>query len=76
MELLEGRAYLEPPVGGAKVALQCYFCDTDIYEGDDYYVLNGFDCCEECLDVHFKFTAELSDYEAEMADLEYHDLKE
>ena len=47
MELLDDRAYLEPTVGGAKVALQCYFCDADIYEGDDYYVLNGFDCCEE-----------------------------
>ena len=76
MELLDDKAYLEPPDDEAKVALQCYFCDADIYEGDDYYVLNGFDCCEECLDVHFKFTAELPDYEAEMADLEYHDLKE
>ena len=45
MELLDDRAYLEPPEGGAKPALQCYFCDADIYEGDDYYVLNGFDCC-------------------------------
>ena len=67
MELLDDRAYLEPPDNEAKPALQCYFCDADIYEGDDYYVLNGFDCCEECLDVHFKFTAELPDYEAEMA---------
>ena len=53
-----------------------FFCDEDIYEGDDYYVLNGFDCCEECLNVYFKFTAEAPDYEAEIADLEYHDLKE
>ena len=58
-----------------KAVLKCFFCDGDIYEGDDYYVLNGFDCCEECLDVHFKFTAEAHDYEAEMADLEYHDLR-
>ena len=50
-----------------------FFCDEDIYEGDDYYVLNGFDCCEECLSVHFKITAEAIDYEAEIADLEYHE---
>jgi len=63
MKLLDDRAYLEPPG------------DADIYEGDDYYVLNGFNCCEKCLDVHFKFTAEFPDYEAQIADLEYHDLK-
>ena len=50
-------------------------CGEDIYEGDDYYVLNGFNCCVKCLDIHFKFTAEKLDYEAEIADLEYHDLK-
>ena len=73
MELLDNRAYLEPPDNEAKIALKCYFCDADIYEGDDYYVLNGFDYCKEWLDVHFKFTAELSDNEAGMADLEYHE---
>lgn len=51
------------------------FLRQDIYEGDDYYVLNGFDCCEECLNAHFKFTEEFPDYEVEIADLEYHDLK-
>lgn len=58
MELLDDREYLEPLDNEAKVASQCYFCDADIYEGDDYYVLNGFDCCVNCLDIHFKFTAE------------------
>lgn len=29
----------------------------------DYYVLNGFYCCEDCLDIRFKFTAELPDYD-------------
>ena len=53
--------------------LKCFFCDEDIYDGDDYYVLNGFDCCEECLNVHFKFTAEAIYYEAEIAGLEYHE---
>ena len=75
MELLDDRAYLEPPDNEAKAVLECFFCGEDIYEGDDYYLLNGFNCCEECLDIHFKFTAEKLDYEAEIADLEYHDLK-
>ena len=69
MELLDDRVYLEPPDNEAKAVLECFFCGEDIYEGDDYYLLNGFNCCEECLDVHFKFTAELPDYEAEIADL-------
>ncbi len=68
--------YLMPPDNEAIPVLKCFFCDADIYEGDNYYVLNGFDCCEECLNVYFKFTAEAPDYEAEIADLEYHDLKE
>ncbi len=75
MELLDDGAYLESPDNEVKIALQYYFCDTNIYEGDDYYILNGFDCCEERLDVYFKFTAELPDYEAEIANLKYHDLK-
>ena len=75
MELLDDRAYLDPPDNESKAVLECFFCGEDIYEGNDYYLLNGFNCCEEWLDVHFKFTAELPDYEAEIADLEYHDLK-
>lgn len=75
MELLDDRAYLEPPDNEAKAVLKCFFCDEDIHEGDDYYVLNGFDCCEECLNVHFKFTAEIPDYEAEKEEREYEDLK-
>ena len=73
MELLDDKAYLEPPDNEAKVVLKCFFCDEDIYESDDYYVLNGFDCCEKCLNVYFKFTAEAPDYDAEIADLEYHE---
>lgn len=62
MELLDGRAYLEPPGNEVKACLKCFFCDEDIYEGDEYYVLNSFDCYEGCLNIHFKFTAELPDY--------------
>ena len=72
IDLIE-KNYLIPPANEAIPVLKCFFCDEDIYEGDDYYVLNGFDCCEECLNVYFKFTAEAPDYEAEIADLEYHE---
>ena len=47
MELLDDRAYLEPPDNESKAVLECFFCGEDIYEGDDYYLLNGFNCCEE-----------------------------
>ena len=73
---LDDKAYLAPPDNEAIPVLKCFFCEEDVYEGQDYYVLNGFYCCEDCLDIHFKFTAELPDYKAEKADREYHDLKE
>ncbi len=76
MELLDDRAYLEPPNKEVIPALECFFCEEGIYEGEEYYVINGFDCCEECLNALFKFTAEVTDYEANLADLEYHDIKE
>lgn len=76
MELLDDRVYLEPLDNKAKAVLKCFFCDEDIYEGDGYFVINGFDLCEECLNIHFIFTAEVPDYEAEKADLEYHNLNE
>lgn len=63
MESIE-KAYLTLPDNEVKTCLKCFFCDDDIYEGDNYYVLNGFDCCEEWLNVYFKFTAEAPDYES------------
>ena len=42
-----------------------FFCEEYIYAGAQYYVLNGFNCCEQCLDIHFKSTAELPDLETE-----------
>lgn len=73
MEIIDDRKYLEPPDNSAKAVYECYFCDNRIYDGEEYYCLDGFNCCEDCIDKHFKFTAELPDYEAEMADLEIHD---
>ena len=75
MNLIE-KAYLTPPDNEAISVLKCFFCEEDVYEGKDYYVINGFYCCEDCLNNHFKFTAELPDYEGDQADLEHHDLKE
>ncbi len=70
MRELDDRAYLTPPDNEAVPVCKCFFCEEDICAGDEYYVLNGFNCCEECLDIHFKFTAELPDWEAEKADME------
>jgi len=55
IELIE-KKYLTPPDNEAIQVLKCFFCEEDDYEGQDYYVLNGFYCCEDCLDIHFKFT--------------------
>ncbi len=49
MELIE-KNYLMPPDNEALPVLKCFFCEEDVYEGQDYYVLNGFYCCEDCLD--------------------------
>ncbi len=69
MELSGDRAYLEPSECGAKPALKCYFCSADIYEGKEYYALDGFCCCEVCLNTHFKFTAKIFDHESKMASI-------
>lgn len=73
MELIE-KSYLTPPENEAKPVFKCFFCKEDIFEGEEFYFLNGFYCCKECLDLRFKFVAEASDYEAEQADIECHDL--
>lgn len=64
MESIE-KAYLTPPDNEAIPVLKCFFCEEDICEGEDYYVLNGFYCCKDCLDIHFKFTAELPDCDSQ-----------
>ena len=55
MEFLNDRSTQDSE---SKAVLKCFFCDENIYENDYYYVLNGFNCCEECLNIHFKFKAE------------------
>ena len=62
MKIIDDRMYPEPLNNEVIPVLKCFFCEEDICEGEDYYVLNGFYCCKDCLDIHFKFTAELTDY--------------
>ena len=41
LDLIE-KKYLTPPDNEAIPVLKCFFCEEDVYEGDEYYVLNGF----------------------------------
>lgn len=76
LEILDDRSYLEPPDNEPEKVLKCYFCGSWIYAGEDYYCLDDLACCEECLNLHYKQTAEPTDYEAELADLECSEIKE
>lgn len=76
LEVLDDRHYLEPPDNESEKVLKCYFCGSWIYEGDDYYSLDDLNCCEDCLNLHYRQTAEPIDYEAELADLECSEIKE
>ena len=46
MELIE-KNYLTPPDNEAIPVLKCFFCEEDVCEGQDYYILNGFYFCED-----------------------------
>lgn len=74
--MLDDRKYLEPPQNEPQKVLRCYFCNDWIYEGDDYYCLEGLSCCEYCTNLHYKQSAEPIYYEAEKADLEHHEIRE
>jgi hypothetical protein len=37
----------EPPE--ERVVMQCTDCDCDIYEGDDYYDIDGYIICIDCI---------------------------
>ncbi len=73
---LDDRCHLESPKNEPEKALRCYFCNSGIYAGDDYYSLDDLSCCEDCLNLHFKQTAEPINYKAELADLECSEIKE
>ena len=72
---LSEKIYLTPPDNEALPVTKCFFCSEIIYAGDEFYILDGFNCCEDCLDKHFKVVEELPDREAEKADLEHHDME-
>ena len=42
----------------AKRVFTCDYCENDVYEGDDYYDINGWRICEDCIDKFLK-TAEV-----------------
>lgn len=74
--IIDDRNYLEPPDNESEKVLKCYFCNEWIYEGEEYYCLDSLSCCENCLNSHYKQTAEPPDYMAELADLEHQEIKE
>lgn len=51
-------------------------CDNWIYEGDKYYLIDGVEYCEDCLNETYKRIAELPDYRAIKAEMDYEDMKE
>lgn len=76
LENLNDRAWLDPPDNEAKKVLKCYFCGDWIYSGDDYYSLYNIDCCGDCLNLHYRQTAEFIDYQEEFSDSECSEIKE
>ena len=58
MRDLDDRDYLEPPDNEARAVLECSYCSEDIYEGEDYYDVQGSLYCKECMYFYFLKTAE------------------
>ena len=73
--LLAEKEYLTPPDNEAMPVTKCFFCCETIYSGDEFYRLDGLNCCEDCLDRHYKVIAEPIDWEAEKADFEHDDVE-
>lgn len=71
---VDNQAYLTPPGNEAKKVFTCFFCDEDIYEGDEYYCFDGADVCENCLEDYFKCIAERPDFDDDQADFEHDNL--
>ncbi len=73
--LLAEKEYLTPPDNEAMPVTKCFFCCETIYSGDEFYRLDGLNCCEDCLDRYYKVIAEPIYWEAEEADLECHEIE-
>lgn len=54
-----------PPEDDEKPVCRCCDCDTEIYEDDDYYEIDGNAYCESCMIDNFRKTARAKDYESE-----------
>ena len=51
---------LEPPEPTLRKVYTCELCGEPIYEGEDYYYIEGFGyCCEPCIDDSKRYEAEL-----------------
>lgn len=49
-------AWLEPPE--AEVYTHCDCCGEPIYEGEEYYSINGWEICEECIGSYRRMAGE------------------
>ena len=70
---LAEKEYLTPPDNEAIPVTKCCACCETIYAGEEYYRLDGFNFCEDCMYNNFKVIAEPPDLEAEKANLEHDD---
>lgn len=52
-----------PNADEPKVVCHCYICDTEIYDGDDMYVIEDMRICYECIrDSKTTASYEVDDY--------------
>ena len=70
-KILDDREYLSPPDNEAESVFRCLLCKDWIYEGDEYYLISGFEYCKDCAE---KRIAESYDMERDIADIECHDM--
>ena len=62
IDLIE-KNYLTPSNNKAIPILKCFFCEKGVFMmAKIITIINVNHCCEDCLNIHLKFTAELPDY--------------
>ncbi len=54
LESIDDREYLEPPDYEAHAVFSCDYCYRGLYEGDEYYDIEGEVYCEDCLKDNFR----------------------
>lgn len=50
--------YLEPPDNEADAVYRCEYCDVPIYEGEEYFEIDGDILCEDCVRFLYSKTAQ------------------